>query len=81
MIPMKPKIRTPTFLIISGKVAKILITGGFGYLGGRLCRQLKENGHQVIVSTRRSREKLTTKHFEICDDVIHLKDIKWSFHI
>jgi UDP-glucose 4-epimerase len=30
----------------------ILITGGFGYLGGRIAKSLSENGHQVVLGSR-----------------------------
>lgn len=41
---------------------KVLITGGTGFIGGALSRELKNSGHNVIVTTRRrtdSKEKLT----------------------
>jgi len=31
---------------------RILITGGFGYVGGRLAQQLNNEGHQVIIGSR-----------------------------
>ncbi len=40
----------------------ILITGGTGFIGGALSRELKNSGHNVIVTTRRpsdSKERLT----------------------
>ena len=32
---------------------RILITGGFGYLGGRIALSLCENGHQVVLGSRK----------------------------
>ncbi len=40
----------------------VLITGGTGFIGGALSRELRNSGHNVIVTTRRqtdSKEKLT----------------------
>jgi UDP-glucose 4-epimerase len=31
---------------------RILITGGFGYLGGRIAQSLEKEGHQVVLSSR-----------------------------
>lgn len=36
---------------------RFLLLGGIGYLGGRLARHLKANGHQVHVATRRRPEE------------------------
>lgn len=33
---------------------RILITGGFGFIGGRLGQYLQENGHQVILGSRKA---------------------------
>jgi UDP-glucose 4-epimerase len=33
---------------------RILITGGFGFIGGRLGQYLQQNGHQVILGSRRA---------------------------
>jgi len=35
---------------------RILITGGFGYLGGRIAQSLVEQGHQVTLGSRREHE-------------------------
>ena len=36
---------------------KVLITGGFGYLGGRFAQSLvEESGHQVLLGSRRHNE-------------------------
>ena len=32
---------------------KILITGGLGYLGGRICESLIKIGFDVVIGTRR----------------------------
>ncbi|MDT8445887.1 MAG: NAD(P)-dependent oxidoreductase [bacterium] len=32
---------------------KILVTGGFGYIGGRLCQHLQAQGHEVTLTSRR----------------------------
>jgi|APSaa5957512535_1039671.scaffolds.fasta_scaffold26952_4 UDP-glucose 4-epimerase len=34
---------------------RVLVTGGFGYLGGRVARKLVEQGHQVVLGSRRKR--------------------------
>ncbi|OGH00616.1 MAG: hypothetical protein A2600_07960 [Candidatus Lambdaproteobacteria bacterium RIFOXYD1_FULL_56_27] len=33
---------------------KVLVTGGFGYIGGRLCLHLRQTGHQVTLTSRRA---------------------------
>ena len=33
---------------------RILITGGFGFIGGRLGKYLQQNGHQVILGSRKA---------------------------
>jgi UDP-glucose 4-epimerase len=33
---------------------RILITGGFGFIGGRLGQHLQQNGHQVILGSRKA---------------------------
>jgi len=35
---------------------RILITGGFGFIGGRLAVHLSNNGHQIIISSRVKRD-------------------------
>ena len=35
---------------------RILITGGFGFIGGRLALHLSNNGHQIIISSRVKRD-------------------------
>jgi len=32
---------------------KILITGGFGFIGGRISQSLRQTGHEVIIGTRK----------------------------
>lgn len=41
---------------------RILITGGFGYVGGRVARHLKQVGHHIALGTRRE-NKLTDSLF------------------
>ena len=31
---------------------KVLITGGFGYIGSRLVKHLHNEGHQIIIGSR-----------------------------
>jgi len=47
----------------------ILITGGFGYLGGRLSNFLKEKGHEVTILSRRIPKELIqwSKSFRIIE--------------
>lgn len=35
---------------------RLLITGGFGYIGGRLAEHLQKAGHQIILGSRSSRD-------------------------
>ena len=37
-----------------GKYLKnILITGGLGYLGGRMAKYLSDNGYRILITTRK----------------------------
>ena len=36
---------------------KILVTGGFGYIGGRIVKHLLEKGHEIRICTSRQKEK------------------------
>lgn len=38
---------------------KILITGGLGFIGGRLSIHLSKNGHEVVIGTRRNSDSPT----------------------
>ena len=38
---------------------RVLITGGFGYIGGRLAEHLQNTGHQIILGSRRPRNPPT----------------------
>jgi len=38
---------------------KILITGGFGYVGGRLARHLTSSGHEIFIGSRTLQSKLS----------------------
>jgi UDP-glucose 4-epimerase len=40
--------------------ASVLLTGGFGYVGGRLAESLGQNGFNVAIQTRRSRDDWPT---------------------
>jgi UDP-glucose 4-epimerase len=48
---------------------RILITGGFGYLGGRIALSLCENGHQVVLG---SRKKQSTPNWLPKSEVVKL---------
>ena len=48
---------------------RILITGGFGYLGGRIALSLCENGHQVVLG---SRKKQSTPNWLPQSEVVKL---------
>jgi len=48
---------------------RILITGGFGYLGGRIALSLFENGHQVVLG---SRKKQSTPNWLPRSEVVKL---------
>ena len=48
---------------------KILITGGMGYLGGRLASQLSENGHEIYLGTRKALKSLDEQLVCICQKV------------
>lgn len=37
---------------------KILVTGATGLIGKYLVRKLKENGHEIVILTRKKRENL-----------------------
>ena len=37
---------------------KVLVTGGLGYLGGRLAQQLRENGERVLIGSSRADAQL-----------------------
>lgn len=39
---------------------KILITGGFGYVGGRLARHLALSGHEIFIGSRTFQSKLSS---------------------
>ena len=36
----------------------LLVTGGLGYLGGRLAQQLRENGERVLIGSSRADAQL-----------------------
>ena len=38
---------------------RILITGGFGFIGGRLGKNLDDAGHQVVLGARKLQESPT----------------------
>ena len=48
---------------------RILITGGVGYLGGRIALSLCENGHQVVLG---SRKKQSTPNWLPRSEVVKL---------
>ena len=33
---------------------RVLVTGGFGYVGGRLARRLRANGHEIVLGSRKA---------------------------
>lgn len=39
-------------------MARVLVTGGFGYLGGRICEVLRQGGHEIRIPTRRGGQDL-----------------------
>jgi FlaA1/EpsC-like NDP-sugar epimerase len=55
------------FLQQGGEVAKILITGGTGYLGKRLGKSLRECGHEVVLTGRNNRQNLLAREFSGCE--------------
>ena len=49
-------------------MAKILLTGGSGYIGSKLTRLLKDNGHEVCLILRpQSSETVVSDIIELCD--------------
>jgi UDP-glucose 4-epimerase len=55
-----------------GKYLKnILITGGLGYLGGRMAKYFSNNGYSVLITTRRL-EKNSSKNIPINTQVIQM---------
>ena len=53
---------------------RILITGGFGFIGGRLAVHLSKSGHQIILASRVKRDVpdwlvfAETFHIDWCDE-------------
>jgi len=39
-------------------VNKVLITGGLGYLGGRIAKYFSDKGYAVILATRKPENKI-----------------------
>jgi UDP-glucose 4-epimerase len=57
---------------------KALVTGGAGYIGHHLIKELKKNGYYVIVMDRKHSSQLMTTQY--CDEYIHT-DIRNYDHI
>ena len=53
-------------------ILRILVTGGLGYLGGRLSNYLSQNGHKVIAASRKYYED-----YKFLPDVT-LRQVDWS---
>ena len=43
----------------AGAIVRILVTGGFGYLGGRLAQALCARGHSIVLGSRRAEQAPT----------------------
>lgn len=58
---------------------KVLLTGGFGYLGGRLALGLRARGHEVVLAGRRVRESgslgMATAAFDVLSSVDDLRGV------
>ena len=70
---------------------KILVTGGLGYLGGRLAQQLRENGERVLIGSSRADAQLPAElsgteliHTDYaCNESLSgaVNDVKTVFHL
>ena len=48
-------------------MGKVVVTGGFGYIGGRIVDHLQNQGYQVVVSSRRKQPPVWAEGIEVVD--------------
>jgi FlaA1/EpsC-like NDP-sugar epimerase len=61
-------------------MTKILITGGTGFLGKRLAKKLKVEGHEVVITGRNNKQLLLASNFSGCEslamDVSNIESVR-----
>ena len=59
---------------------RILVTGGTGFLGKRLGKKLREEGHVVVLTGRNNKQNLFAGEFSGCDvlamDVSRMESVR-----
>ena len=55
---------------------RVLVTGGGGFLGSSICRQLSDKGHEVTAFQRGAADHLATEGISICrGDIADISDV------
>ena len=61
-------------------MAKILITGGTGFLGKRLGKKFKESGHDVVLTARNNKQNSLAREYSGCEvlaiDVSNIESVR-----